>query len=132
MQGMERRIQGRDIELSGPLHVTMPAPFMPVLARDLAGFAREYPAIELTVAAGQGLVDLAHRESDVALGSRRVPRRSSSGVGSRTSPSGSTLPRATSRGAARTRPREARFHRLGRGARAHRLRSLDGRERAER
>ncbi len=67
VQAMERRIQGRDVELSGRLHVTMPAPFLPVLSRDLAAFSREYPAIELTIAAGQSFVDLAHRESDVAL-----------------------------------------------------------------
>ncbi len=78
---MERRIQGRDVELSGPLHVTMPAPFLPVLARDLAAFGREYPAIELTIAAGQSFVDLAHRESDVAL--RITPSPSPELVGRR-------------------------------------------------
>src|SRR5689334_15935016 len=33
--GMQRRIEGRDLELAGPLRVTMPAAFVPVLAREL-------------------------------------------------------------------------------------------------
>src|SRR5690349_3871746 len=40
---MERRIQGRDLDLAGPLLVTMPAALVPVLARDLAGFCDRYP-----------------------------------------------------------------------------------------
>jgi DNA-binding transcriptional LysR family regulator len=64
---MERRIHGRDLDLAGPLQVTMPAALLPVLARELAAFCDRYPKIALSVAAGFGYVDLAHREADVAL-----------------------------------------------------------------
>jgi DNA-binding transcriptional LysR family regulator len=67
VQVMERRIQGRDLELKGPLHVTMPAHFMPVLAPDLTRFCDRFPRIELSVAAGQAMADLAYREADIAL-----------------------------------------------------------------
>lgn len=56
---MERRIQGRDLELSGPVQVTMPATLLPVLARDLGAFTKKYANIQLTVAAGLGYADLA-------------------------------------------------------------------------
>jgi DNA-binding transcriptional LysR family regulator len=65
--GMERRIGGRDLELAGPLHVTMPATMLPSLWPDLAAFADRYPRIELAVSGGFGIADLAHREADVAL-----------------------------------------------------------------
>jgi len=67
VQVMQRRIQGRDLELKGPLHVTMPSPFMPVFAPELARFCDRYPNIELSVAAGTGMADLAYREADIAL-----------------------------------------------------------------
>ncbi len=65
--GMERRVQGRDLELAGPLHVTMPAMFLPVLWPDLAAFADRYRQIDLSVTAGFVYADLAQREADVAL-----------------------------------------------------------------
>lgn len=64
---MERHVQGRDLELAGPLRVTMPGTFMPLLARDLGAFCDRYPKIDLTIEAGLGFANLAHRESDVAL-----------------------------------------------------------------
>jgi DNA-binding transcriptional LysR family regulator len=70
---MERRIQGRDLELKGPLHVTMTSAFLPVLAPDLARFCDLYPNVELSVAAGLGLADLAYREADIALRITDVP-----------------------------------------------------------
>jgi DNA-binding transcriptional LysR family regulator len=81
VQVMERRIQGRDLELRGPLHVTMPAAFMPVFATDLARFCDTYPNIELSVAAGLGMADLAYREADIAL--RITPAPSPDLVGRR-------------------------------------------------
>jgi DNA-binding transcriptional LysR family regulator len=64
---MERRIHGRDLDLAGPLQVTMPAGLVPLLARELAVFCDRYPKIDLSLSAGYGYVDLAHREADVAL-----------------------------------------------------------------
>jgi DNA-binding transcriptional LysR family regulator len=65
--GMERRIHGRDLELAGPLHVTMPATLLPVLWPDLAAFCDRYPRIDLVATGGFTYVDLAYREADVAL-----------------------------------------------------------------
>jgi DNA-binding transcriptional LysR family regulator len=78
---MERRIQGRDLELAGPLLVTMPPGFLPMLARELGAFAARYPKIELSVTAGLAYADLAHREADVAL--RITPSPSPELVGRR-------------------------------------------------
>src|SRR5262245_10356663 len=60
--GMERRVQGRDLQLAGALHVTMPAMFLPVLWPDLATFADRYPQVDLSVTAGFVYADLAQRE----------------------------------------------------------------------
>jgi len=64
---MERRIQGRDLELAGSVHLTMPSALLPVFAPDLAKFNARYPQIELSIASGFMYADLAHREADVAL-----------------------------------------------------------------
>jgi DNA-binding transcriptional LysR family regulator len=81
VQVMERRIHGRDLELAGPLHVTMPSALLPVLGRDVAAFCDAYPKIDLSLSAGFGFVDLAHREADVAL--RITPTPSPELVGRR-------------------------------------------------
>jgi molybdate transport repressor ModE-like protein len=65
--GMQRRLDGRDLELKGQVHVTMPATFMPLIARELARFSEKYPRIEVTIGAGFNYVDLSQREADVAL-----------------------------------------------------------------
>jgi len=64
---MERRIHGRDLELAGPVHLTMVATLFPVFVDELARFCATYPKIELSIAGGFAMVDLAHREADVAL-----------------------------------------------------------------
>jgi DNA-binding transcriptional LysR family regulator len=65
--GMERRIQGRDLELAGSVQVTMPAMMLPALWPDLAAFSDRYPQIDLSVTGGFTYADLAQREADVAI-----------------------------------------------------------------
>ena len=65
--GMERRIQGRDLELAGPVQVTMPATMLPSLWPDLAAFSDRYPQIELGMTGALAYADLAHREADIAV-----------------------------------------------------------------
>jgi DNA-binding transcriptional LysR family regulator len=65
--GLERRVAGRDLRLSGPVRVTLPDPFVPLFFPVFRDFGRAHPGIELTLAAGTGYSDLAHRAADVAL-----------------------------------------------------------------
>jgi len=67
MLALERRVEGRDMQLSGDVRVTLPDPLWPCLAPELAAFARAYPGISVSVAAGTSFADMAHREADVAL-----------------------------------------------------------------
>ncbi len=64
---LERRVQGHDLRLAGPVRVTLPDPFLPMLLPDLRAIARELPDIEVTIDVGTGYVDLAHREADIAI-----------------------------------------------------------------
>ena len=76
---IERRVLGRDRELTGPLRVATAFVVMEhLLPRPLADFAQAYPGIEVEVVENAILVDLsrrhtdnssdwAHREADVAL-----------------------------------------------------------------
>ena len=65
--GMERRIQGRDLELRGPVQITMPAMLLPVMWPELAAFTDRYPQIVLGISGGFAFADLAHREADIAV-----------------------------------------------------------------
>jgi DNA-binding transcriptional LysR family regulator len=64
---LERRVEGRDLRLSGPVRVTLPDPLLPLLLPDLRAFGDAHPAIEVTIAVGLAYADLAHREADVAI-----------------------------------------------------------------
>src|SRR3989442_6161386 len=76
---IERRVLGRDGELTGPLRVTTAFVVMEhLLPQPLADFARRYPGIEVEVVENAFLVDLSRRsardaqawsrlEADVAL-----------------------------------------------------------------
>jgi DNA-binding transcriptional LysR family regulator len=64
---LERRVEGRDQRLSGPIRVTLPDPLLPSLLPLFRRFAEEYRDIELTLAIGVEYLDLAQREADVAL-----------------------------------------------------------------
>lgn len=79
--GLERRVEGRDLRLAGPVRVSMPAPVLSVLAPDLLRFSAAHPHIELTTTVSERFVDLALREADIAL--RVSPRPTPSLVGRR-------------------------------------------------
>lgn len=70
---IERRVAGRDRELTGPLRVTTAFVVMEhLLPQPLADFARAYPGIEVEVVENAFLVDLSRRHADESAGwSRR-------------------------------------------------------------
>jgi DNA-binding transcriptional LysR family regulator len=70
---LERRVEGRDLRLSGPIRVTLPDPFLPFLLPVFREFGRAHPEIEVTLAVGVGYADLAHREADVAIRTTSEP-----------------------------------------------------------
>jgi DNA-binding transcriptional LysR family regulator len=64
---IERRVLGRDRELTGPLRVTTAFVVMEhLLPAPLADFARAYPGIEVEVVENAFLVDLSRRSADSA------------------------------------------------------------------
>lgn len=64
---IERRVLGRDRELTGPLRVTTAFVIMEhLLPEPLAGFSRAYPGIEVEVVENAFLVDLSRRHADQA------------------------------------------------------------------
>lgn len=67
VSGLERRVAGRDLRLSGAARVTLPDPFLPLLLPAFREFASAYPDIAVTLAPDVGFADLAHREADVAI-----------------------------------------------------------------
>jgi DNA-binding transcriptional LysR family regulator len=70
---LERRVEGRDLRLSGPIRVTLPDPFLPFLLPVFRAFGKKHPEIELTLAVGVGYADLAHREADIAIRTTNEP-----------------------------------------------------------
>lgn len=64
---LERRVEGRDQRLSGPIRVTLPDPLLPSLLPVVKRFAESYPEIDMTLSVGIEYLDLAQREADVAL-----------------------------------------------------------------
>jgi len=64
---LERRVDGLDLRLSGPVRVALADPLLPALLPVFRSFARTYPDIDLTLTVALGYVDLAQREADVAL-----------------------------------------------------------------
>lgn len=73
---LERRILGRDLQLTGTVrfntsYITM----LYLLPEPLAAFARSHPGIEVEVIEAMALVDLSRRDADVALRiSKQVPQ----------------------------------------------------------
>lgn len=65
--GLERRVDGLDLRLSGPIRVTLPDPLLPALLPHVRAFGAAYPDIDVTLAVSVGYLDLAQREADVAL-----------------------------------------------------------------
>ncbi len=64
---LERRVEGRDLRLSGPIRVTLPDPLLPAMLPIFKRFGETYPEIDTTLSVRLEYVDLAQREADVAL-----------------------------------------------------------------
>jgi DNA-binding transcriptional LysR family regulator len=72
--GLERRLLGGDVRLSGTLRVTTTDTLVHgVLGPHLQAFQAAYPAIELELITGNAFFDLSKREADVALRPSRHP-----------------------------------------------------------
>lgn len=68
IDALQRRILGRDLELTGALRLNASFVTMQyLLPRPLAAFARAHPAIEVEVSEASALVDLSRRDADLAL-----------------------------------------------------------------
>jgi DNA-binding transcriptional LysR family regulator len=72
--GLERRLLGGDVRLSGTLRVTTTDTLVHgLLGPHLRAFQVAYPAIELELISGNAFFDLSRREADVALRPSRHP-----------------------------------------------------------
>jgi DNA-binding transcriptional LysR family regulator len=72
--GLERRLLGGDVRLSGTLRVTTTDTLVHgLLGPHLQAFQAAYPAIELELVTGNAFFDLSKREADVALRPSRHP-----------------------------------------------------------
>ena len=72
--GLERRLRGGDVRLSGTLRVTTTDTLVHgLLGPHLRAFQAAYPVIELELIAGNAFFDLSKREADVALRPSRHP-----------------------------------------------------------
>lgn len=68
MLDLDRRLAGSDGRLLGPLSVTIPPLIISLaLAGDLAGFAKEYPEIDLSILGDNAVLNLNRREADIAI-----------------------------------------------------------------
>jgi DNA-binding transcriptional LysR family regulator len=67
MQALDRRVAGRDAQLSGKLRVALSDAAAFGLMEFLAAFAAANPNIELELTASNGLTNLTRREADVAI-----------------------------------------------------------------
>lgn len=64
---LERRIDGLDLRLAGPVRVTLPDALLPPLLPVFKRFGETYPEIDITLTTGAAYLDLAQREADLAL-----------------------------------------------------------------
>ncbi len=64
---VDRRLQGRDVELRGTVRLSMPDMMVQPVAPHLARFAVACPAIDVEVIVDNALVSLSHREADLVL-----------------------------------------------------------------
>lgn len=66
--GLERKLAGQDLRLSGALRVTTTDSLMgSVLPEILAGFRQEHPGIRVDVVLSNALLNLSKRDADVAI-----------------------------------------------------------------
>lgn len=68
----QRRVTGKDTELSGRIKLSLPAVPVTHVAEAVSDFAIEYPRIELDITVSDLPVDLARREADIAV--RGIPK----------------------------------------------------------
>ncbi len=74
MDGLERRLAGRDLRLTGTVRVTAPDDMVEhLLIEPLAAFHRAYPEIVLEMAIDNRMLSLTKREADVALRATSTP-----------------------------------------------------------
>lgn len=73
INGLERRVAGRDIRLVGEVRVTLPDPFAPILVPALNEIAGLHPGIEVTVGLSTSYADMAHRAADIAVRTADAP-----------------------------------------------------------
>lgn len=64
---VDRRLEGRDLELVGTVRLSMPDFLVRAVAPHLARFGADYPQIAIDVLVSNGLVDLSQREAELAL-----------------------------------------------------------------
>ena len=77
---LSRKLMGRDMQLSGTLHVTAPdALAINILMPHIVRFCRQYPRIELNLSVENSFFDLSQREADVAIRSTNTPPGSAIG-----------------------------------------------------
>jgi molybdate transport repressor ModE-like protein len=76
IQGIDRRVNGRDGKLAGPLRVAMSDVAVYTLLPQLRAFSEAFPEVALELAASNRASDLARREADVALRVTESPSES--------------------------------------------------------
>jgi molybdate transport repressor ModE-like protein len=68
MLGLERRLAGQDTRLEGTVRITAPDDIAEILLpRPLAGLRARFPGIRLELAIDNRLLNLTHREADIAI-----------------------------------------------------------------
>lgn len=67
LDGLDRRLLGEDLRLSGPVRVTTTDTLLHIVAPLFAQFREREPGIVVEVAAGNALFDLSRRDADLAI-----------------------------------------------------------------
>ncbi len=70
---LDRKVLGRDAELSGQIRVTMPAPIVNLITPDLVQFTTTYPGIDLELLVSYEEFNLSKREADIAIRITNTP-----------------------------------------------------------
>ncbi len=70
---LNRKVIGRDTELSGQLRVTLPLPILSFITNDIVTFTKRYPNIDLELLISYDEFNLNNREADVALRATNAP-----------------------------------------------------------
>lgn len=74
IQGLERRLAGRDDTLSGTLRITAPDDLVEsLLVEPLAAFSARYPGVRLEIVLDNRMLSLTRREADLAVRPTRDP-----------------------------------------------------------